>query len=147
MTRSKSKLLYVHRSQFPRFFFNNKKKILRKPLYKYVNEKGIRVGAFYFFWKRYSVINRKLIFRRFALYNGFLFHVLTTNEQHLGYRLGEFTATWKTAIHAWKQRQKKKHEKIKRNFENSNKYSAYFLKKSKTKVSNRQKKREEKKNK
>jgi ribosomal protein S19 len=114
MTRSKIKLVYVHRSQFPNFFYNEKKKRLRKKLYAYINEKGVNVGAFYFFWKRFSTITRKLINKRFALYNGYIFHILRTTDNHLGYKLGEFTVTKRSVIHKGKQRQKKKKKKIKK---------------------------------
>ena len=103
MTRSKLKLNFVHRSQFPKHFYNVKKKQLRRHLYGLVNEKGVKIGPFYFFWKRGSVINKKLLNKRFVLYNGYLFHVIRTTYDNLGYRLGMFTVTRKSVIHKGKQ--------------------------------------------
>lgn len=141
MGRSKSKLIYVHRSQFPRFFYNVKKKKLRKNFYKFIAEKKANIGAFYFFWKRSSILNKKLVHKRFALYNGFLFHILRTDGRHQGYRLGEFTATRRTPKHKGKQRQLKKRDKNKSKVK-VNKYSA-LNQENKKKISNRQKTREQ----
>jgi ribosomal protein S19 len=147
MARSLSKLIYVHRSQFPRFFYNSKKKILRRGFVKLVVEKTANLGAYYYFWKRNSVINRKMLNKKFGLYNGFIFHVLRTDYRHQGFKLGEFSVTRRSAKHKGKQRQLKKRDKSSAKVVKINKYAAIASNKfSNKKVSNRQKAREQKKN-
>jgi len=66
------------------------------------------------------------------LYNGYLFHVIRTTYDNLGYRLGMFTVTRKSVIHKGKQRQKKKREKSKLKELKSNKYTSFLKEKKKT---------------
>lgn len=142
MARSKSKIAYVHRAQFPISFLNSKKKKARIPLYKLVLDKKAKIGFSYFFWKRDSVFNNKLANKRFVLYNGYLFHVLKTDSNYLGLKLGELTVTRRSVKHKGKQRQVKKREKNKTKVK-VNKYAVFA--KVEKKVSNRQKTRELKK--
>jgi len=147
MARSKNKLVYVHRSLFPKFFYNPKKKMSRKHLYKCIVEKNSKIGPYYFFWNRATVINKKLLNKRIALYNGYVFHIISITEDHEGFKLGEFSTSRRTVKHAGKQRQIKRREKKSvRQYVIDKYYPAPNMKKQ-GKTSNRQKVRDSKKEK
>jgi ribosomal protein S19 len=68
----------------------------------------VSVSPVNFFWKRNSLLNKKLLNKRICIFNGKLFHIINTNINFRGFRLGEFSVSRKRPIHKGKQRQLKK---------------------------------------
>jgi ribosomal protein S19 len=108
MSRSKFKLPYVHRSQINKFLFNKIKRSTRQHLYQYMINKYVSISPVYFFWKRYSNINKRILNKKICVYNGKIFHIVNTNLKCKGYRLGDFSVSRKRPVHKGKQKQIKK---------------------------------------
>jgi len=108
MSRSKYKLMFVHRSQINKFLNNKIKRSTRQGLYKHMVNRFISISPIYFFWKRSSNINKKILNKKICVYNGTIFHIININPKFRGFKLGEFSVSRKKPIHKGKQKQIKK---------------------------------------
>ena len=129
MARSKSKLIYLHRSQFKRFLFNKIKRVLRtKKIYNLLYEKTTSIRPFFLLWKRAANVTNHYINNKIALYNGRLMLINDVKYDTKGYKFGELINTRKRPNHAGKVRQKQKVKKRTRE-EKVLKYTAINYKK------------------
>jgi ribosomal protein S19 len=109
MARSKSKLIYIHRSQFKHLVFNAKKRILRtKNNYNQLIDKKISIRPFFLLWKKAGKIISSYFNNKIAVYNGKFFLVNEIKPGLKGYNLGEITNTRRKPRHKGKLRQSKK---------------------------------------
>jgi len=108
MSRSKYKLMFVHRSQITKYLNNKLKRTSRQGLYKHMVNRYVSISPILFFWKRYSNVSKKLLNKKICVYNGKIFHIINTNVKFRGFKLGEFAVSRKKPIHKGKQKQIKK---------------------------------------
>lgn len=109
MARSKSKLIYLHRSQFKKFLFNPKKRNIRtQKYYNLLQDPKISIRPFFLLWKRNANINNYYINNKIAIYNGKIFIINNLKLDVKGYKFGELANTKKRIKHTGKQRQIKK---------------------------------------
>jgi ribosomal protein S19 len=107
MSRSLYKLPFVHRSIFKNCLDNKSKK-----KGQILNEKKIKnIPHYLYFWKKNSLINNNLLFKKIGVYNGKVFLSLNVAVPFIGYKLGQFCITRIKPPHRGKQKQKKKVQK------------------------------------
>jgi len=107
MSRSLYKIPYVHKSLFTNCLNNKAKK-----KGKVINQKKLKnIAHHLYFWKKNSLVNDNLLFKKIGVYNGKVFLSLHITKPALGYNLGHFCITRIKPPHRGKQKQKKKVQK------------------------------------
>lgn len=100
MGRSKSKLVYIHRSQFKKYLFNNKKRIIRTPnYYELLLNKKATIKPFFLLWKRGAPTVNHYVDNKIGIYNGKYFLVNNVKDATKGFKLGELANARKKPNH------------------------------------------------
>ena len=108
MSRSLYKIPFVHRSVFKNCLDNKASKessVSQKKKLK-------NISHYLYFWKRYSLINENLLYKKVGVYNGKVFISVNISRNNLGYNFGQFCITRIKPPHRGKQKQKKKRKKL-----------------------------------
>jgi len=108
MSRSLYKIPFVHKSITKKCLGNKKYKKIKIS----ESQKLKNIAHYLYFWKRSSIINKNLLDKKIAIYNGKIFISLTVNKNHIGFYLGQFCVSRKTPAHRGKQKQNKTAKKI-----------------------------------
>jgi len=107
MCRSLKKANFVHKSLFKKSLLRREKSKIHSKMARFFVDKKAKVFPSSILWKRNSLINRNLLNRKLALYNGFRFVIVNISVKHKGFRLGEFSVTRRRPKHKGKKRQTK----------------------------------------
>jgi len=110
MSRSLYKLPFIHRSLWTKSIKMRKHIKYSEVLTQKVLPHETNVASNLYFWKRSSVLNKRLAKtnKTICIYNGFGFIILHLKNKFFGYKLGEYSVSRRTPKHKGKQRQKKK---------------------------------------
>jgi len=107
MCRSLKKANFVHKSLFKKSILRREKSKIHSKMLKFFVDKKAKVFPSSILWKRNSLINKNLINKKLAIYNGFRFVIVNISTKHKGFRLGEFSVTRRRPKHKGKKRQTK----------------------------------------
>jgi len=107
MSRSLYKIPFVHRSLLKNCLDSkaSKESIVTQ------KKKLKNISHYLYFWKKNSLINENLLYKKIGVYNGKVFISVNVSPNNIGYTLGQFCITKIKPPHKGKQKQKKKTQK------------------------------------
>jgi len=111
MCRSLKKVNFVHKSLFKKSILKREKSRIHSKMLKFFVDKKAKIFPSSILWKRNSIINKNLLNKKLAIYNGFRFAIVNISVKHKGFRLGELSVTKRKPKHKGKKRQRKTKEK------------------------------------
>src|SRR6185436_3275721 len=107
MCRSLKKAIFVHKSLFKKSMMKREKSKIHSRMTKFFVDKKAKILPSSILWKRGSLINKYVLSKKLAIYNGFRFVIANFSVKQKGFRLGEFSVTKRNNKHKGKKRQKK----------------------------------------